>query len=77
MSQHGTGQFLRFLLDRKILAMVFCGVIVGCGSVGTPVPPEETGINIKLLKEQQIKTENGSTPQEIAPIGEDSLALPF
>ena len=70
-------RFCRIGIERLSLALVFSGVILGCGAVRAPIPPEEIGIEAKLLKEQQqANPETGSTPQDIAPIEEDTLVLP-
>jgi len=69
--------FGRIRIEGMSLTLAFWGVMVGCGAVGAPISPEETGIEAKLLKEQQqAKPEKGSTPQDIAPIEEDTLVLP-
>ncbi len=70
-------RFCRIGIERLSLALVFSGVMVGCGAVGAPISPEETGIEAKLLKEQQqANPEKVSTPQDIAPIEEGTLVLP-
>ncbi len=76
MNQHGARQFRSFRIERRFITLAFWGVMVGCGAVGAPIPPEETGIEAKLLKEQQANPEKGSTPQDIAPIEEGTLVLP-
>ncbi len=76
MNQHGARQFRSFQIERRFITLAFWGVMVGCGAVGAPIPPEETGIEAKLLKEQQANPEKGSTPQDIAPIEEGTLVLP-
>ncbi len=77
MNQHGARQFRRFRVERRFVTLAFLGMMVGCGAVGAPIPPEETGIEAKLLKEQQqANPEKDSTPQDIAPIEEDTLVLP-
>lgn len=77
MNRHGARQFRRFRVERRFVTLAFLGVMVGCGAIGAPIPPEETGIEAKLLKEQQqANPEKGSTPQDIPPIEEDTLVLP-
>ncbi len=77
MNQHGARQFRSFQIERRFVTLAFWGVMVGCGAVGAPIPPEETGIEAKLLKEQQqANPEKDSTPQDIAPIEENTLVLP-
>ena len=46
--------------------LVLCIVLMGCGAVGSPIPPEDVGIEAKVRKQQQ---ENNQT-EEILP--EDS-----
>ena len=55
---------------------VLLSVLLGCGAVGPPLPPEKIGIEAKIR--QQRAQENAGQPREdkIIPIGEDEVVLP-
>ena len=52
-------------------------LVLGCGVVGPPLPPEEIGIEAKRLKQQKASQPEGP-PEEgaIAPIDEEKIDLP-
>ncbi len=77
MTRNRVHSFGRIRIGRISLALAISVVMLGCGAVRAPIPPEEIGIEAKLLKEKQpSKTENDSTPQEFTPIEEDTITLP-
>ena len=51
---------------------------VGCGAVGPPIPPEEVGIEAKIMKQQRAKAKEndlGSAEPDVV-IEEDVIELP-
>jgi len=68
-------------LDDSIrsLCSVICLIFpLGCGAVGSPIPPEDVGIEAKVRKQQAEITQSGgalSTDETIA-IEENGVELP-
>ena len=63
-----------FILEISI--GVALSVLLGCGAVGPPLPPEKIGIEAKI-RQQRAQEEPGQPEKEkIIPIGEEELVLP-
>lgn len=61
---------------RKIFIGVACFILLGCGAVGPPLPPEKIGIEAKI-RQQEAQEEAGQPQKEkILPIGEEEVVLP-
>ena len=56
------------------MAGVTMGVLVGCGTVGPPVPPESVGVN--AIIQQQKKQEALELKQREAVAADESAELP-
>ena len=39
-----------------IVAGVAIGMLVACGSVGSPIPPESVGVNATIERQKQLET---------------------
>lgn len=62
----------------SLSVLVLLTFVMGCGAVGSPIPPENVGIEAKVRKQQRentqseaILTEDGSIPVE-----EEGVELP-
>ena len=57
--------------------VLFC-FVMGCGAVGSPIPPEDVGIEAKVRKQQQKNTQQAGTLSEDATISieEEGVELP-
>jgi hypothetical protein len=57
----------------------FCILLVGmgggCGTVGPPIPPEDTAIAVKLQKAKEKAAKAERKPEEVAPV-QDEVPLP-
>jgi hypothetical protein len=69
-------KFPDFIGSLSVLALLT--FVMGCGAVGSPIPPENVGIEAKVRKQQRentqseaILTEDGSIPVE-----EEGVELP-
>jgi hypothetical protein len=69
-------KFPYFIGSLSVLALLT--FVMGCGAVGSPIPPENVGIEAKVRKQQRentqseaILTEDGSIPVE-----EEGVELP-
>jgi hypothetical protein len=53
-------------------------VVMGCGAVGSPIPPEDVGIEAKVRKQQRENTQSEVTLNEdgTSPIEEEGVELP-
>lgn len=54
-------------LNRLVLpaSFILASLIIGCGAVGNPIPPEEVGIEAKIQKQQQEASQKkGVQPAE-------------
>jgi hypothetical protein len=58
----------------SILVGVITGLLVGCGVVGSPVPPESVGVNPTI--ERQKKLEALEEKQREAAAAAESVELP-
>ena len=63
----------------KSLSFIFLfTLILGCGAVGSPIPPEDVGIEAKVRKQQQenIQTEEALSQNSASPVEEEGVELP-
>ena len=69
-------QFVSFLGSLSFIAL--SSVVMGCGAVGSPIPPEEVGIEAKVRKQQQENTQSEATLNEdgTIPVEEEGVELP-
>jgi hypothetical protein len=51
---------------------------MGCGAVGSPIPPENVGIEAKVRKQQRENTQSEATLTEDGsiPVEEEGVELP-
>ena len=67
-------QQLNFRLIPAILCLFIC---TGCGAAGSPIPPEDVGIEAKVRKQQQKELEEErQRAEKDVPIEEESVTLP-
>lgn len=63
----------------KVFGIVMIGIVWGCGTVGPPVPPEDTAIAVKLQKAKEKEKEKAAKaerkPEEVPPV-QDEVPLP-
>jgi len=63
----------------EFLCILLVGIIGGCGTVGPPIPPEDTAIAVKLQKAKEKEKEKAAKaerkPEEVAPV-QDEVPLP-
>ncbi len=63
----------------EFLCILLVGVVGGCGTVGPPIPPEDTAIAVKLQKAKEKEKEKAAKverkPEEAAPV-QDEVPLP-
>ena len=66
----------RFMTPLRFL--VFMILLMGCGAVGPPIPPENVGIEAKVRKQQQDKAKKEGTVSEdsAASLEEETVELP-
>jgi predicted small lipoprotein YifL len=61
------------------LCILLAGMVGGCGTVGPPIPPEDTAIAVKLQKAKEKEKEKAAKaerkPEEVAPM-QDEVPLP-
>ena len=55
---------------------VLFGILLGCGAVGPPLPPEKIGIEMKVRQQRAVKDTNQTIQKTVTPIGEDEPVLP-
>lgn len=64
---------------RKVFGIVMVGIMAGCGTVGPPIPPEDSAIAVKLQKAKEKEKEKAAKaerkPEEVAPV-QDEVPLP-
>ena len=70
----------RKIISRAALMMFLFSVCTACGAVGSPIPPEDVGIEAKLRKQRQQQTKEdltteGESTEEI-PLEEEPVTLP-
>jgi predicted small lipoprotein YifL len=63
----------------EFLCILLVGILGGCGTVGPPIPPEDTAIAVKLQKAKEKEKEKAAKaerkPEEVAPV-QDEVPLP-
>jgi hypothetical protein len=57
------------------LGVLLC-LLVGCGAVGPPLPPEKIGIEAKIRQQRSQEHSQDTAEEQIVPIGEDEVVLP-
>jgi len=69
-------KFANFIGSLNVIALFT--FVMGCGAVGSPIPPEDVGIEAKVRKQQQEKTRSEATPTEdgTIPVEEEGVELP-
>jgi hypothetical protein len=67
---------LRATMKRwQFLCILLAGMVGGCGTVGPPIPPEDTAIAVKLRKAKEKAAKGERKPEEVAPV-QDEVPLP-
>jgi len=53
-------------------------IVMGCGAVGSPIPPENVGIEAKVRKQQRENTQSEAllTEDGSIPVEEEGVDLP-
>jgi hypothetical protein len=46
---------MRMLSVTSIVAGMTMGVLVGCGAVGAPIPPENVGVNLTIERQKKLE----------------------
>jgi len=46
---------MRMLSVASIVAGMTMGVLMGCGSVGAPIPPENVGVNLTIERQKKLE----------------------
>ena len=46
---------MRMLSVASIVAGMTMGVLVGCGAVGAPIPPENVGVNLTIERQKKLE----------------------
>ena len=65
----------------ELFCILLMGIVGGCGTVGPPIPPEDTAIAAKLQKAKEKEKEKEKAakaerkPEEVAPV-QDEVPLP-
>lgn len=53
------------------------GMIVGCGTIGPPIPPEEVGLAAKMIEQKEkARLAEGKPPKPAGAEEEDEVILP-
>ena len=62
----------------SLTVIVLFASMMGCGAVGSPIPPEDVGIEAKVRKQQREndQSEAALTEDETATIEQESVELP-
>ncbi len=60
----------------SIVAAVMMGLLVACGSVGPPVPPENVGVNLTIQQQKRLERLE-LLKQRRAAAGAESADLPL
>jgi hypothetical protein len=47
---------MQMLNVTSIVAGVTMGVLMGCGSVGAPIPPENVGVKLTIERQKQLES---------------------
>jgi hypothetical protein len=63
---------------QSLSLFVFSTFVIGCGAVGSPIPPEDVGIEAKVRKQQQENTQSERARAENGTISadEEGVELP-
>ncbi len=69
-------QFVYFMGSLSCIAV--SSLVMSCGAVGAPIPPEDVGIEAKVRKQQRENTPSAVTLNEdgTSPIEEEGVELP-
>jgi hypothetical protein len=46
---------MRMLSVTSIVAGMTMGVLMGCGAVGAPIPPENVGVNLTIERQKKLE----------------------
>jgi hypothetical protein len=46
---------MRMLSVTSIVAGITMGVLMGCGAVGAPIPPENVGVNLTIERQKKLE----------------------
>jgi hypothetical protein len=46
---------MRMLSMTSIVAGITMGVLMGCGAVGAPIPPENVGVNLTIERQKKLE----------------------
>ena len=67
-----------FLFGRSAAVGVILSLLLGCGAVGKPIPPEDVGIEAKIKKQERESKGEQETPSvdEPVPVTEQPEELP-
>jgi predicted small lipoprotein YifL len=62
----------------SLTVILLLASMTGCGAVGSPIPPEDVGIEAKVRKQQRenVQSEAVLTEDEAATIEQESVELP-
>ncbi len=63
---------------QALSAITFLTLVMGCGAVGAPIPPEDVGIEAKVRKQQRENLQPADTPpqEDSIPVKEENIELP-
>ena len=69
-------KFANFMGSLGVMVAFTC--MMGCGAVGSPIPPEDVGIEAKVRKQQQenAQSEATLTEDETTPVEQERVELP-
>lgn len=63
---------MRMLRATSIVTGLTMGVLMGCGTVGAPVPPESVGVNPTIERQKQLETLEGKQREAEAAAAAES-----
>ncbi len=69
---------LKYIFLHSLTFFVLFTILLGCGAVGAPIPPEDVGIEAKVRKQQQenIQAEEALSEKEAILVEEEGVQLP-
>lgn len=69
-------KFADFMGSMSVIALFT--IVIGCGAVGPPIPPEDVGIEAKVRKQQKDKaqSEEALTEDGTISVEEEGVELP-
>ena len=69
-------KFSGFMGSLSVIPLSF--VVMSCGAVGSPIPPEDVGIEAKMRKQQRENTQSEATltEDESISVEEEGVELP-